>query len=211
MNERIQAGELTRRQEDYNLIRGYAQYVDDLRSVPGRPHALYMAVVRSIYAHATITHINLDAARSLPGVVAAHQGEELVRGMPTIEAMSLPGLKKPERRPLATGKARYVGDPVAIILAENPYTAADAVDLVEVDYEPLPAVSDPEHALEADAPLLYDEFGSNLAFSQKTGGGDIEAAFKNADHVTHLRVVNQRLAPSSLEPRACLFDFDPAS
>jgi aerobic carbon-monoxide dehydrogenase large subunit len=211
MNKHTPAGELKRRKEDYNLIRGHAYYVDDLRSTPGRPPALSMVVVRSIYAHATITRINLDAARSLPGVVAALQGEELVSGMPTIEAMSLPGLKKPQRRPLATGKARYMGDPIAIILAENPYIAADAVDLVEVDYEPLPAVVDPERALEANAPLLYDEFGTNVAFSNEAGGGDIEAAFKNADRVTHLRIANQRLAPSSLEPRACLFDFDPTS
>jgi carbon-monoxide dehydrogenase large subunit len=103
-----------------------------------------------------------------------------------------------------------VGDPVAVILAESLYAAMDARDLVEVEYELLPAVADPEAALEPGAPILYDEFGSNIAFIQQSSCGDIHAAFEKADRVVRLRVVNQRLAPVSLEPRACLFDFDPA-
>jgi len=106
---------------------------------------------------------------------------------------------------------RYVGDPVAVALAEDLYVAMDARDLVEVDYAPLPAVTDPEEALATNAPLLYDEFPSNVAFRYQAGGGDIEAAFDSADHLISLRVVNQRLAPSSLEPRACMFDFDAMS
>ncbi|HCP75199.1 MAG TPA: xanthine dehydrogenase family protein molybdopterin-binding subunit, partial [Ktedonobacter sp.] len=121
------------------------------------------------------------------------------------------GLRKPERRPLAVGRVRYVGDPVAVVLAESLYAAMDARDLVEVEYEPLPAVVDLEGALDPGAPLLYDELGSNSAFTQESGGGDIQAAFENADHVVRLRVVNQRLAPGSLESRACMFDFDPSS
>ncbi|HEY7354863.1 MAG TPA: xanthine dehydrogenase family protein molybdopterin-binding subunit, partial [Ktedonobacterales bacterium] len=132
-------------------------------------------------------------------------------GMRTIDAIMVPGLKKPERRPLALGHVRYVGDPVAIVLAENRYIAEDALDLIEIDYEPLPTVTDPEAALAPDAPLLYEEFGSNVAFVTPASGGDIQAAFGQADHIVRLRLVNQRLAPSSLEPRACLFDFDPAS
>lgn len=103
---------------------------------------------------------------------------------------------------------RYVGNPVAVILAENLYTAEDARDLVEVDYKPLPAVTDVEAALEPDAPQLYDEIASNIAFSQQSIWGDVQAAFAQADHTVSLRLVNQRLAPSSLEPRACMFDFD---
>src|SRR5258708_6745008 len=99
--------ELERRTEDYALITGRAQYVDDLRPPTGRPPALHLAVVRSPYAHATIKRINLDAARALPGVAAAFAGAELVSGMPTFDSFPVAGLKNPERRPLlARGCAR---------------------------------------------------------------------------------------------------------
>jgi carbon-monoxide dehydrogenase large subunit len=202
-----------RRREDHKLITGHSHYVDDLRPPTGRPPALHMAVVRSPYAHAEIKSLHLDAAQALPGVIAAFESAELVSTMPTLEPMPVPvpGLKKPVRRVLTVDRVRYVGDPVAVVLADSFYAALDARDLVEVDYEPLAAVTDPEAALAQDAPLLYQEFGSNIAFHAKSGGGDIEAAFAHAGHIVRLRVVNQRLAPSSLEPRACMFDFDPAS
>src|SRR5581483_7938268 len=106
--------------------------------------ALHLAFVRSPYAHAEIRHISLEAARSLPDVIAAFAGEELVSRMPAIESASIAGGRRPERRPLAVGKVRYVGDPVAVVVAENRYLAIDARDLVDVDYEPLAAVADPE-------------------------------------------------------------------
>ncbi|HEY6540899.1 MAG TPA: xanthine dehydrogenase family protein molybdopterin-binding subunit, partial [Ktedonobacteraceae bacterium] len=172
---------------------------------------LHILFVRSPYAHAVITSIQLDAARALPGVVAAFEGAELVAGMPALPTMPLPGLQKPERRPMAVKRVRYVGDPVAVIVVENLSIAEDARELVEVDYEMLPAVADPEAAIEPGAPLLYDELGSNIAFSQQFDYGDTDAAFAQADGVISLRLLNQRLAPSSLEPRACLFDYDAAS
>lgn len=198
-----------RRREDYGSLTGRSHYVDDLRPAAGRPPMLHMMVVRSPYAHARITSIQLDTARAQPGVIAAYTGAELVNGMPALATIPVPGLKKPERRPLAVGRVRYVGDPVAVLLAENLAVAEDARDLVEVDYEVLPAVIDPETALEPGASLLYEEYASNVAFVQESGGGDIGAAFEQADHIIRLRLVNQRLAPSSLEPRACFFDFDP--
>ncbi|MDQ6660984.1 MAG: xanthine dehydrogenase family protein molybdopterin-binding subunit [Chloroflexota bacterium] len=204
----IPAG-LERRKEDYELITGQGYYVDDLKSPREHLPVLLMVMVRSPYAHARIKDINLEAARALPGVVAALSGAELVKGMPTLELITaLPGLKIPERRPLALDRVRYVGDPVAVVLAENRYIAEDARDLVEVDYEELPAVIDPEAALAPDAPLLYEELGSNIAIQLPGGGGDIQAAFMQADQIVHLRVVNQRVSPGSLEGRACLFDFD---
>ncbi|HLW01540.1 MAG TPA: xanthine dehydrogenase family protein molybdopterin-binding subunit [Ktedonobacterales bacterium] len=210
INTHLPAG-LERRREDYPLITGNGHYVDDLRPPDGRPAALHMAVARSPYAHAVVKQIGLDAALALPGVVGAFAGAELVNGMRGIDAMMLPGLKKPERRLMAVDRVRYVGDPVAVVLAESRYIAEDALNLLEIDYEPLPAVSDPEAALAEDAPLLYEEFGSNVAFVAPAGGGDIQAAFDQADHIVRLRLVNQRLAPSSLENRACLLDFDPKS
>src|SRR5436853_4433776 len=137
----IPAG-LERRREDYTLITGQGRYVDDLRPTRGRPAALHMAVVRSPYGHAEIQEIRLDAARALPGVAAAFGAAELVEPLPAIEPIPIPpGLKKPLRKPLAVQQARYVGDPVAVVLAENIYAALDARDMVEVDYNPLPAVT----------------------------------------------------------------------
>jgi carbon-monoxide dehydrogenase large subunit len=201
---------LERRKEDYQLIIGRARYVDDVRLPEERPAVLRMVVVRSLYAHAEITRIRPNAARALPGIVAILTGADLVNDLRPLDiAIPLPGLKKPDRRPLALGKVRYVGDPIAIILAESLSIAEDARDLVEVDYEPLAAVVDPEAALVPGAPLLYEDFRSNIAFHTQSGKGDLQATFAQADHTITLRLVNQRLAPSSLEPRACLFDFDP--
>lgn len=212
MNKTLFPASRAGRREDYPLITGRGHYVDDVRLGAGRPAALHMVVVRSPYAHAAIQSLDLEAARALPGVVAVLAASELVETMPAIEGIPIPRkLNKPLRKVLATRRVRYVGDPVAVVVAEEPAVALDARELVGVDYTPLPAVTDPEQALAEDAPLLYEEFGSNLAFDTQVGGGDIDAAFAQATHTTRLRLVNQRVAPSSLEPRACLFDFDPAS
>lgn len=211
MKEHFQTTGFERRREDYGSIIGHSLYVDDQRLLPGREPALHMVVVRSMYAHAQITKIQLDAARSLPGVIAAFEGADLVGGMRTLDTILVPGLRKPERRPLAVGRVRYVGDPVAVILAESLSIAEDALDLVDIDYNMLPTVTDPEAALAPDAPRLYDELDSNIAFTQHTSDGDWGAALAHADRTIHLRLVNQRLAPSSLESRACLFDFNASS
>ena len=212
MRETLVPTGLERRREDVGLITGQSCYVDDMKLPQERPAVLHMALVRSPYAHAQIKDINLEAARALPGVVAAFSGTELVSGIPPLELISsLPGLKIPQRRPLAIDRVRYVGDPVAVVLAENRYIAGDARDMVEIDYDILPSVVDSEAALAPDAPLLYEEFGSNVAVTISSGGGDIEAAFTQADKVVRLRVVNQRVSPGSLEGRACLFDFDAAT
>jgi carbon-monoxide dehydrogenase large subunit len=205
-----QPAEIRRRVEDYGLLTGRARFVDDIR-LSGRPPILHVALVRSPYAHAAIRGINLDEARKLPGVVAAFAGEELATTLPPIFAVPMPGLKRPEKRALAIDKVRYVGEPVAVIVAESLAAASDALELVEVDYEPLPAVSDPEEALAPEAPLLYPEFGSNIACEVPFKAGDVDGIFARAPHITRLRLENQRLAPSSLENRACLFDFDAAT
>src|SRR5579885_658976 len=178
---------LERRREDYPLITGQGHYVDDLRPPAGRPATLHMVVARSPYGHAVVKRIGLDAVRALPGVVGAFEGQELVSSMRSLDAITVPGLKKPERRPLALGHVRYVGDPVAIVLAESRYIAEDALDLIDIDYGPLPTVTDPEAALAPDAPLLYEEFGSNVAFITPASGGDILAVFSQADHIIRLR------------------------
>lgn len=198
-----------RRREDERLITGRGQYVDDLHSPAGRPAPLIMTVVRSPYAHARIGGIDSEQATALPGVVAVHTGQALAEQLGPMAGMPMPFAKPVARRPLASDVARYVGDPVAVILAEDPYTAADARLLVSVAYEPLPAVTDPEEALRPGAPILYPEIEGNAVYRAPVGGGDIEAAFARASGSVKLRLVNQRVAASPMEPRACLFDFDP--
>ena len=198
-----------RRREDQRLITGHGQYVDDLRLPAGRPAPLFMAVVRSLYAHARIGAIDTDQAGAVPGVVAVHSGRELASQLPPLQGIPMPGMKLTERRPMAIDTARYVGDPVAVVLAESRYAAADARLLVQVEYEPLPAVTNPEEALRPDAPILYPDIGTNEVYRVPVGGGDIDAAFARASGTVTLRLVNQRVAASPLEPRACMFDFNP--
>lgn len=148
MDKKPMPAGLERRREDYPLITGHARYVDDLGAEPGRPSILHMVVVRSPYAHAEVQAIDLEAARALPGVVAVLAAAELVETMPTMESISVPHKRnKPLRKPLATQHVRYVGDPVAVIVAEDLATALDARELVEIDFTPLPAVVNPEAAL----------------------------------------------------------------
>jgi carbon-monoxide dehydrogenase large subunit len=199
------------RREGDRLITGRGQFVDDLRPPEGRPPALFMAVVRSPYAHARIGAISVAEASASAGIFAAHTGRELADLLPPLPPFSMPGAKQTERRPLATDTVRYAGDPVAVVLAETRYAAADARHLVQVEYASLPVVTDPEEALRPDAPLLYPELGTNEAYRVPVHAGDIEAAFAQASGTVTLRLVNQRLAASPMEPRACMFDFDTAT
>ena len=198
-----------RRREDERLITGRGQYVDDLHPPTGRPDPLYMAVVRSPYAHARIGAIATEQAAATAGFIAIHSSQELVGHLPPLLGAPAPGARQPERLPLARDIARYAGDPVAVVLAESRCGAEDARVLVQIDYEPLPSVTDPEEALRPDAPILYPAFATNEVYRLPFGGGDIEAAFAQASGAVKLRLVNQRLAASPMEPRACMFDFDP--
>ncbi len=198
-----------RRREDERLITGRGRYVDDLRPPTERPAPLFMAVVRSPYAHARIGTISVEHAAAAPDVVAVHSGHELAGHLPPLPGFPMPGAKQTVRRPLAIDIARYAGDPVAVVLAESRYAAADARLLVQVDYEPLPVIIDAEEALRPGAPLLYPEIGTNEVYRVPIEGGDIEAAFARANGAVNLRLVNQRVAASPLEPRACMFDFNP--
>lgn len=203
-----------RRREDPALITGEGKYTGDLQ-LDG---TLYMAVVRSPYPHARVRSIDTSAAKAMPGVAAVLTGAELNPQMADVLPMAIPvtgpgyidGHATP-RAVLATTKVRCVGDPLAVVVAENRYLAADAADAVVVDYEPLPGVSDPEQALTAGAPLLYEEWGTNQAFRWQNSSGDVDAAFANAATVVELRLVNQRLIPSAMEPRAVVATYDSAT
>src|SRR5713101_5302670 len=203
-------GSPIKRREDPRLITGQATYVDDIK-LPGM---LHMAVLRSPYGHAHINSINTDAARKYPGVVAVYTAAD-IKGIVGNIAVAVPLGKIAEgmgvRGPLAEGKVRFYGDPVAFVVAEDRYTARDARDLIEVDYEPLPAVVDMEKAMQPGAPLLYEEFGTNVPFGIHPPTDDIDKAFAQtlADGgvVVKQRLVNQRLAPVAMETRGVVAEM----
>ncbi|HVU70849.1 MAG TPA: xanthine dehydrogenase family protein molybdopterin-binding subunit [Ktedonobacteraceae bacterium] len=197
-----------KRREDPGLITGKTRFVDDIRLAEERPAALSLLVVRSPFAHARLEKIDAEAARALPGIIDVLTGQDLVGTLKPLEIMRFPGMKQAPRLLLASEKVRYVGDPVAVILAEKRSVAEDARDLLDIDYTPLEAVTDLEEAIRPGAPLLYEELGSNIALSFSRQSGNVEEVFARAERTTHLRLVNQRLAPSALENRACLFDYD---
>ena len=200
-----------KRREDPRLITGQSTYVDDIK-LHGM---LHMAVLRSPYGHARINSINTDAARKHPGVVAVYLAEDLKGTVGNIPiAAPLPGHitnGMGRRGPLAEGKVRFYGDPVAVVIAGDRYTARDALDLIEVDYEPLPAVIDLEKAMQPDAPLLYEEFGTNVPVQIHPPTEDIDKVFQqtSADGgvIVKERFVNQRLAPAAMETRGVVAEF----
>jgi carbon-monoxide dehydrogenase large subunit len=198
-------GQRFKRKEDPRLIQGISHYVDDLR-LPGMLHCVF---VRSPHANATVHNIKLDNARSQVGVVAAVTMADLA-GVGCVPcAGSLPGLKIPNHHPLAKEQVRYVGEPVVAVVAESLPAARDAAELVEIDYEPLPAVVDMEKALTGKSPLVHEEFKTNLAFTHVIKNGDVAAAFRRADAVVKQRIVNQRLAPIPMETRGVLAQWLP--
>jgi carbon-monoxide dehydrogenase large subunit len=201
---RREIGAARRRVEDPRLVQGAGQYVEDLR-LPG---TVDVAFVRSGYAHARIKSVDLDAARRAPGVVAAWSGER-VKDTPRLPVRILvEGTHVSPLPPLAHEVVTTVGYPVAAVVATDRYLARDAADLVEVEYEPLPAVTEAERAMEPDAPILYPEFGTNVAYHVVREGGDVEGAFARADHGLRLRLDYSRLAQIPLEARAILASYD---
>jgi len=199
-------GRAMKRVEDPRLIKGIATYVDDLK-LPGILHAEF---VRSPHAHAKIKSIKTDDAKKLPGVVGVFIGDDINAKVGAIPCASpLPGGKTPEHTALAGARAYFVGHPVAVVVAETRTIARDALDLVDVDYDPLPAVVDPEKALEEGAALTHPELGTNVAFTWSLPAGDVDAAFKEADKVVKVRMIHPRLTPMALEPRGCAASWHP--
>ena len=195
-----------KRREDPRLIQGLAHYVDDIKLVG----TLHCAFLRSDYAHAEIKSIDTEAAKNLPGVIEVVTGEDLlgkVGGIPC--GAELPDLKVPDHPPLAIDRARFVGEPVAAIVATDPYIARDALELITVEYEELPAVVDAEKAIEPGSALIYEDFGDNIAFTMPLEAGDVDTAFAEANHVISQRFVNQRLIPNAMETRGVLAEYLP--
>ncbi len=198
-------GQALRRKEDPRMITGRGNYADDM-IVSGM---LYMHVVRSSEAHAKITSIDATGAREYPGVYGVFTAEDLdiASGIPM--AWVPPGveLHSPEHWPLAKGEVKYVGQGVAIVLGSDKYGVVDAAEQVLVEYDPLPVVVDPEKALEDGSELVHPEFGTNKTHEWVIGGGDMDAAWAEADVIVERRIVNHRTAGAPIEPRVCLADY----
>lgn len=202
-------GTPVRRREDARLIRGRGQYTDDLK-LPGMAYA---AILRSPHAHARIRAIDTSRAAALPGVIRVYTGRDLegkVAPVPTAWIPPDSGLKTPAHPALAVDTVRYVGDGVALVVAEDRYTARDALDLIEVDYEVLPAVVDQTAAVAEGAPLVHADVPRNIAFHWKVGNAR-EETFAQAEVVVRQRFVQQRLIPNPMEPRAALAQYEPAT
>lgn len=199
-------GQKIKRREDARLITGRSRYVDDIK-LPGM---LYASVLRSVHAHAWIRSIKIEGALELPGVVAAITGDQVKDKIGPLPCLvQFPDLKVPAHHALALDKVRYVGEPIAAVVANDPYIARDALDLIEVEYEPLPAVVDPEKALEKETSPIHEGLGGNAAFTWKREAGDVDAAFRDADLIIKQRVINQRLIPMALEPRGVIALYGP--
>ena len=196
-------GARVKRREDPRLISGTATYVDDVR-LPGM---LTAAILRSSYAHAKIKSIDLSAARELKGVVCVLSGEDLKGKIGSLPCVA-PAEHIPFHPVLAQGKVRFVGEPVAVVIATSPYVARDALDLINADFEPLDAVVDPERALADGATVIHDEFGTNLTGRMEVPSPAFEDATRQADRVVKFRLVNQRVAPVPLEPRGVVGNWD---
>src|SRR2546428_3763117 len=198
-------GQRVKRTEDPRLIKGLAHYVDDIRL----PDTLHVAFVRSLYAHARINGVDASDALKAPGVVAVYTGKDVAEKIgPVPCASALPDLKVPDYRVLATDKALFVGHPIAAVVATNKYAARDAVDLISVEYEELPAVVDVEAAAKGGT-VIHEKFGDNVAYKLTSGEGDIEAALNSADRIVTQKMIHQRLAPIAMETRGVLARYFP--
>lgn len=200
-------GQAVRRREDPRFLTGRGRFLDD-RHVPGQLHAF---IVRSSVAHARITSIDTTAARATPGVVAVLTGADLsdVHPIPLIRQPPSLGVPLPELGILTSDTVRWVGEPVAVVLAESAPAAADGAEAVEVSYEPLPVVCQVEEAVAAGAPVLHEGFDDNCCFRTSYTDGDVEGAFAAAPHRLRRRLVNHRVAPFVMEPRGMIAAYDP--
>ena len=197
------------RPEAARLVAGGGAYMDDV----DHPRQLHAAFLRSPYAHAAIDAIDADAARALPGVAAVLTWEDLRAVVQPLETRhtAFPGLVSPPQFPLANGRVAHQGEPVALVLATSRAEAEDALEAILVDYDPLPAATDLEGALHADAVRAHPDLADNLCWRGEIAGGDIEGAFSAAALVVEDTFRFTRHTGVTLEPRGLLAQYDPAS
>ena len=195
-----------RRREDPRLITGGSVYTDDV-TLPGMVHA---AILRSPHAHARITGVDASAAAAAPGVIAVYTGADVDGVLAPIPCAWIPpdsDVKAVAHPAIAKDVVRYQGDAVAVVVADTRYQAEDALELINVGYEPLPAVVNPAAAMDAGAPQLHDDAPNNQAFHWVASGGDPDAAFAEADVVVSDTIVQQRLVPNAMEPRSAVANW----
>src|ERR1700744_457538 len=191
------------RVEDASLLCGRGRFIDDLDTPPGTLHA---AILRSPHAHADILAVDTSAAKQSPGVVAVLVGED-VKSLTTSLVV---GVKAPvECWPIAVGRVRYVGEPVAIVVAESRYLAEDAIDLIDAQYEALPAVLDPLRAMDAGAALLHEGFPNNIASDRTFSYGDPNRAFAEAAHTVAISIRYPRNSCTPIETYGVVAEYDP--
>lgn len=206
-NQQSYVGRPLKRTEDPRLITGRGQYVEDLKL----PDLAYLAFLRSPHAHARVTAIRTDAARNAPGVIKVVTAKDLGPLRPIPHLIVLPGLKPFPYQYLADEVVDSTGVPVAAVVAESPWLARDAVELIEVEYDPLPAVAHSERALQPGAPLAHPELGTNQAFSFPMKGGDVNTALSQAAHIVNVRIEHNRIAGAPMEPRGVVAQYTPGS
>ena len=202
-------GARIQRREDPRLITGHGRFIED-RTLPGMVH---LAVVRSPHPHARIVSIDTAAAGAAPGVLAVLTAKEfhtvLSGTMPVAPAFAPDKKYVPPRFPIAEQEVCFQGEPVAVVVASERALAADAVDLVHVEYEPLPAIVDPEAAMHPGSVKAHTDGPDNIGWDTTFAGGDIEAAFAKAEVRVKERILQQRLAPTSMETRGVLAQYSP--
>jgi carbon-monoxide dehydrogenase large subunit len=193
-------GTARKRTEDARLITGRTQWTDNLQ-LPG---LLHVAFLRSPLAHARINSVDVSQALDRPGVVAAFSGADLgpEQGSLPCAWPVTPDIVVPDHPPMAVCEVRYAGEPVACVVARDRYAAADALEAIEVDYDPLPAVVDMEQAIEKGSPLVHSEKGTNTSYTWTFANGDLDGAFAGAPILIERTYRQQRLIPSAIEPRA---------
>lgn len=200
-------GKTVLRREDSYLLRGKAQFLDDL---PEPKNLIHIAFVTSPYARADILSIDAAAALALPGVIGVLTGKDLVDDIKTFApVIELDGYRDVRRPVVAVNRVNFVGETVAIILAETPYVAQDALDLVEVDYDPLPSVAEIKEALKPEAPVLHQHLGDNLIFKSSFETKDFDAHFAAGDIVLEEEFRTGRVTGAMIEPRGCMAWPDP--
>ena len=207
-------GQRVKRREDPRLIQGLGTYVDDVKLV-GMQH---LAFKRSDIAHGRITSIDTKAAEAMDGVEAVFSGEQIAEFLAPMP-IGTP-FPSPDHRAVASDVVRYVGEPVAVVVARDRYVARDAADAIHIEYEELPAVIDPEEAMKGSPCVIHDKFKNNHAVGPFHSGTGVDAdgnaddsaiddAFAAAEVVISQRMVNQRLAPTSIEPRGVVAHYEP--
>jgi carbon-monoxide dehydrogenase large subunit len=208
-------GQPVLRSEDPKLLTGRGEYTDDFSAV-GQAYAVFL---RSPVAHGNIVKLDTSAAAAAPGVIAVHTGEDLraddVKDIPCpIGVKSRDGSSAvvPPRPAMAVGQVKHVGDPVAVVIAETPAQARDAVELIVLDITDLPAVSDPVSAVKDGAPSVWDDAPNNVCLDFQWGDDDaVEKAFVAAAHVTRIELTNTKIVVNAMEPRATVAQYDPAT